>query len=333
MITMQLMKRRTTFWIYIFLMMAGLVMNAPQLKAQEHGNIEESLAATYYQKGEFDKAGMLYKKLLDANPGNTFYYDSYLNCLLNLKDYKTAEKELSRLIKKSGKASLFYKVDLGYVYKLDGDEKKSDKEFDDIIDNMVADQTRIEATAAAFSRRDLNEYMIKTYTEGRNILHDNNVFSLPLAMLYKAQKDYQSMFNEYMAMLDANPYDFESVRNYIQDAVMQDEAYEIFRKILLKRAQATPDNIAYNEMLNWLYIQRKDFNSAFIQSKAIDKRLHEGGHRIIDLARIVVDYQDYDLAERMYQYVVDLGNSTPYFVMARRGLLDIRYARITNSAN
>src|SRR3954463_15755308 len=86
------------------------------------GNLDESLAAEYYQKGEYDKAATLYKRLLDGNSESALYYDSYLNCLLKLKDYETAEKELKKLIKKN-QNPLLYQVDLGYVYGLEGNDK------------------------------------------------------------------------------------------------------------------------------------------------------------------------------------------------------------------
>ena len=51
-------------------------------------NLDEALANEYYQRGEYDKAAVLYKKLLDNKPGNKFYYDNYLNSLLFLNQDK-----------------------------------------------------------------------------------------------------------------------------------------------------------------------------------------------------------------------------------------------------
>jgi tetratricopeptide (TPR) repeat protein len=313
-------------------MIFGLFLLSGYVHAQ---NIEETLAAQYYQSGEFDKAATLYKKLLDNNPASNFYYDSYMNCLLNLKDYPTAEKELKKLIKKNSRA-VYLQVDLGYIYTLEGDTKKSKEQFDQIVDDLdsrgnPADENRISAVAATFARRGQTEYAIKTYQKGRKILHDPAAFSLDIAGLYKTAGDYPDMFDEYMRILDANPYDFETVKDYLQETVMQDGPYDIFRKMLLKKVQEKPDNIAYSEMLSWLFIQHKDFNSAFIQSKAIDRKQREGGRKLVELARIVSDNQDYDLAERIYQAVIDQGRDAMYYIPAQQGLLEIRYDRITES--
>ncbi len=297
---------------------------------QAQVSIDESLAAQYFQSGEYDKAAALYKKLLDKNPASAFYYDSYLNSLIALKDFNTAEKEIKKIIKKSAEP-LKYNVDLGYIYTLKGEEKKARSQFDEIVSGLQPNQELIQRTATAFARREQTEYIIKTYEQGRKLLKDDFSFVYELATLYKAAGNYQKMFDEYMRVLDANPYEFETVKDYMQEVVMQDAPYEIFKKTLLRKVQAQPDNIAYTEMLNWLFVQRKDFTSAFIQSKAMDKRQKEGGRRLIELARIVAAYQEYELAERIYQSVIEQGENAVYYVPAQRGLLDIKYTKVTQS--
>jgi tetratricopeptide (TPR) repeat protein len=308
-----------------------LVVLPGKLLAQT--NIDETLASEYYQKGEFDKAAMLYKKLMDNFPKNAAYYDSYFNCLLNLKDYASAEKELKKLTRKKSENSLKYEVDLGYIYGLDKQQEKQKKEYDRIIDGLRPNADQVEKVAFAFKRRDQVDYAIKTYERGRKLLKDNSAFSIELANLYKDDNDYQKMFDEYMTILDNNPYDFETVKDFMQDAVMKDEAYDIFKKLLLKRAQAHPDNYVYADMLGWLYMQRKDFYSAYIQAKSVDKRLHEGGRRLVDLAKVVAGYRDFDLAEKIYGSVVEQGPEAAYYIMAKRGILDLKYNKITQSGS
>jgi tetratricopeptide (TPR) repeat protein len=294
------------------------------------GNLDEALAAEYYQKGDYDKAATLYKRLLDDNNNSAFYYESYLNCLLKLKDYETAEKELKKLAKKS-RTPLIYQIDLGYIYGLKGDEKKATDQFEDIIEDMAPTEESIRSTAAAFQRREKWDYAIKTFEEGRKKLREPSAFIYDLSRLYGASKSYANMFDEYMRLLEINPYEFENVKEALQEVVMQDEPYDLFKKILLKKTQTDPDNLAYSDMLSWLFVQRKDFGSAFIQAKAIDKRQKEGGRRLIELARIVANYGEYELAERIFQSVIDQGMEAAYYVPAQRGMLDIKYARITQT--
>ena len=329
-------KLRFTLMRYILvLFLAGAFVVAMPGKATAQVNIEESLAAQYYQTGEFAKAAVLYKKLMDNAPDNVLYYDSYLNCLIALKDYKTAEKDLKKLVKKRNSAnSLKYAVDLGYIYGLDSMDREKDAEYDKIINSLHADDDQVQATAAAFIHRDQKDYAIKAYERGRKLLHKEDAYSMELGDLYSQTKDYQHMFEEYLQVLDKDPFQAqEIVQNYMQDAVNNDQAYEILKKMLLKRAQAQPDNLVYTNMLRWLFIQRKDFYSAYIQAKALDKKMHGGGQLLVELAQVVTQYRDFDLAQKIYQAVIDQGQESPFYIPARQGLLDISYIKITQSAN
>src|SRR5690606_34599025 len=63
----------------------------------------------------------------------------------------------------------------------------------------------------------------------------------------------------------------------------ENEANAVFRKQLLKRSQEN-QNILYNEMLSWLFMQQGEYAKAFIQEKAIFRRSGENLGRIIQLA-------------------------------------------------
>ncbi|MCX6352764.1 MAG: hypothetical protein NTX03_13040 [Bacteroidetes bacterium] len=302
------------------------------LQATAQGNLDESLASEFYGKGEFDKAALLYKKLLDNNPANAFYYDNYLSCLLNLKDYKTAEREIKKLIKRNNDITRF-QVDLGYIFSLENNEKDMKKVWDDVIQKIPPDEERIGYTANLFASRKANEYVLKTWLQGRKLFQSDVAFTQEIASIYRDKKEYQKMIDEYMNLFDKNPLDFDALKDGLQEEMAVDEPYDIFRKVLLKRIQEHPENINYSEMLSWLFMQHKDFNAAYIQAKAIDKRLKEGGRRLIELAKITTDYQQFDLSAKIYQSIIDEGAGAMYFVPAQRGLLDIRYARVTRTGS
>ena len=302
------------------------------LQAKAQGNLDESLAQEFYGKGEFDKAALLYKKLLDNNPANAFYYDNYLSCLLSLKDYKTAEREIKKLIKKNNDITRF-QVDLGYIFSLENNEKDMKKVWDDVVQRIPPDEERIGYTANLFASRKAHEYVLKTWLQGRKLFQSDIAFTQEIAGIYRDKKEYQKMIDEYMNLFDKNPLDFDALKDGLQEEMAVDEPYDIFRKVLLKRIQEHPENINYSEMLSWLFMQHKDFNAAYIQAKAIDKRLKEGGRRLIELAKITTDYQQFDLSAKIYQSIIDEGAGAMYFVPAQRGLLDIRYARVTRTGS
>ena len=92
------------------------------------------LAYQYYQSGEYDKAITLYKELNKKSVYNA-YFTTYLNCLLQIEDYKEAEKLVARIVKKFPK-SLHYKVDYGFVQKKNNKVNKAKQNYQSAIDGL-----------------------------------------------------------------------------------------------------------------------------------------------------------------------------------------------------
>jgi len=325
------MKNKQVLVIVMMLFFSAFVAKA-QIDGSGHTfNLNENLAAQYYNTGEFDKAAELYKTLLENNSGSVDYYDLYLDCLLKLKDYANAEKEIKKLLKKD-KTNINLQIDLGYVYGLDGQDKNSKQLYDKVVENMDGSPEMTEQVSAAFQRRELKDYEIKTYLKARKKNGEKLDYAYELADLYQQTVDNEKMIDEYLNLLGSNSFDFDKVKEKMQEAVAQDATFEVLKKQLLKKIQAEPDNTQYADLLTWLFVQRKDFSAALIQTKSLDRKLKEGGRRLVDLAHIMIDYHQYDLAEKAYQDVLDQGTDAFFYIPAEKGMLDLRYLKITQTS-
>jgi tetratricopeptide (TPR) repeat protein len=291
---------------------------------------EEQLAAQYYENEEFDKAVVLYEELLTKNPASVYYYDNYLGSLLALKEYKEAEKMIKRQVKRFPN-SYNYKVDVGYLYKLEGNVSDSKRQFDNTLKQSPSEPEDLNDLANAFLKREEWDYALQVYQKARRVLRNENAFSMELASLYGQKGDLASMYEEYLNALQNNNEYSEVVQNNIQNSVSNEKDFEVLKGLLLKRIQSSPDKTVYSEMLIWLFVQNKDFNGAFMQSRALDKRFKEGGFRIMELANLCISNEKYDAAEQCYQYIVGLGKSNSYYLQARLGLLEVKNKKILSS--
>jgi len=294
---------------------------------------DEQLAAQYYQNGEFDKAADLYEKLFNKT-GNPFFYNFYLNSLLELKEYKTAEKTVKKIIKKFPD-DLRYPVDLGYVYLQSNEPDKAKKEFEGAINKLGPDQQQIFNLASAFITRQQLDYAISAYQKGRKLLKDIYPFNFELADLYNAKMDYVSMVNEYLDVLQLNDSYLQSVQNALQTSIGEDtkgKKSEILKNQLIKRTQSQPDKQVYADMLIWMYVQEKDFEAAFLHTKALDKRLKMDGGKLMALATLAVTNQNYGVAVKCYEYVITKGPQNYYYTNSKMELLNVLNQKITSSA-
>ncbi len=57
-------------------------------------------------------------------------------------------------------------VDLGYMYQLQGEQRKADRLFNKIIKDLIPERNRIAVTANAFRSRNLDSYALEAYNFG-----------------------------------------------------------------------------------------------------------------------------------------------------------------------
>lgn len=315
----------------VFICCVALLFSTFSLQAQTDKN--EQLALQYFTSGEFDKALDLYEKLFDHNPDELNYYQHYLECLLNTKDFKTAEK-LAKKQAKRNPQELQYRVDVGRVYKSADEKDKAKKEFEAIINSLPADQNQVINLARYFLDLGETDFAMKTYLRGRKLVGEQYGFNFEIAELYNQKGDFENMILEYLSVLEINNSYLQSVQNALQTSIGEDEGgkkNKLLKTQLLKKIQANPANSVFSEMLIWLYVQEKDFESAFIQTKALEKRQHQDGSRILALSTLARSNKDYDVAVKCYQYLIDQGKSSGNYLNAKMELVSTLTTKITEN--
>jgi tetratricopeptide (TPR) repeat protein len=295
---------------------------------------DEQLAAQYFQNKEFDKAVILYEKLFAKKPGPLFY-NSYLDCLLELKDFNKAEKLVKKQIRQVNNPAK-YQVDLGYVYLKSENQSKSKDQFESIIKELQPIPQQITDLANAFIDRGEIDYAIETYKKGRKLIKSGVYFNVPLAEIYEKKFDYQNMMIEFTDLLEYGDIPMETVQNLIQNTLTNDadnKKSDILKTILLKRVQKNPDNTMYSDMLMWISIQQKDFENALTQAKSLDKRLKQNGERVLNVARLSVSNRSFETAIKAYEYLVGKGPESYYYLVGKIELLNVKYQKIISSFN
>lgn len=307
-----------------------LVFSFFAIKAQP--GTEQSLAVQYYNNEEYDKAVELFEKLYDKNPSSNIIYRYYYNTLLKLKEFTKLEKMLKKNIKNQPQEA-FYLVDLGNVFKEKGDVKAAEAEFTKAIKALVPAESQIQQTAAAFQNYNQTEYAIKAYEAGQQLMRNPTAFAYDLAVLYEKTGANDKAINQYLNYVAYNPAQVQSVQNRLQESLTNPAVFSAFKDELLTRVQSNNAPMVYSDLLIWAFVQRKDFRSAYIQTKAIDKRLNENGWRVMELARSAVAEKQYDAAIDAFQYVMDKGKGSPNYMAAKQELLQAKKLKITNAGN
>lgn len=289
---------------------------------------DEQLAKQYFQNKEYDKALDYYEKLYNKKSTQQ-YFSPYLNCLLELKEYKRAEKLTKKQIKQN-QQNPEYNVDLGIVYTYAEEPGKANDTWNQAI-RAIKQDDQVFAVAKAFIAIKQYDYAVEAYLKGRRITQNDYPYSFELADVYALKGDKMARINEFLDILDKDESYIQSVQNSLQTSFGNDadtKQNELLKTELLKRIARRPDRTIFSELLIWMQIQQKDFDGAFVQAKALDNRKREEGARLMDLARLAAQNESYDVAIKAYQYVIEKGANGYYYPDARIGLLDVFYQKV-----
>ena len=302
--------------------------NPPVLPFQinANDNTDDQLANQFFQNKEYGKAAEIYDRLYEKKPtSNNYFY--YLFCLIEIREYSKAEK-LIKSARKADKDALKYTVDLGYLYFREGDPDKSKKSYEEALKKLPGNQQQVFDLANAFLTRNENDYAIRTYLKGRQLLNNSYPFSFELASIYERIGDFMSMLGEYFILLESNKSYLQTIEDRLQNTLSNDvdgSRNEMFRKYLLEKAQKEPDKSWYSEMLWWYSVQEKDFGMALIQAKSLDRRMKEDGNRVFQLAQLCTSNEDYASAIDAYKYLITKGKEFPFYFSSRSELLKTRF--------
>ena len=202
-----------------------------------------------------------------------------------------------------------------------------------MLKDLPADKNGIQSVANAFLYRGQTDYAVATYTKGSKLL--DYPFYMELGNLYRQTRNFSQMVEAYLDCVDYDYFTLTTVQSRLQSVLADDpdqEISEYLRIALLNRIQKDPQKVYFSEMLMWLSIQNEDFEMALMQAKAIDRRLNEDGHRLIELAEIALMNKDYEVSIDAYKYILKKGSNNFLYLDAKIGLLYAHYLRTIETA-
>lgn len=301
---------------------------------QNQRSQEEQLGIQYYQNGEFEKAAPMFEKVYNANPNSYIYY-YYYQTLLQLGNFKEAEKVVKKQQKKFPTTQR-YKIDLGYVYESAGEQEKADQVYNDAIKDMPAKEPNVRELANAFLARKQYQYAITTLERGRKLLNNQMLFVNELTNVYIQTNRTDMVVEEALRLVsDDVQGKIPDVQKIIQNLLATDEdkqKYEVVKNVLLRKTQENPGNVCYEILLQWVYQLDKNYEDALVLAKAIDRKLKGDGQRVFALAKDANRDKSYDAAIEALDYIIQKGEDNTYYTNAKFLLLDVKYDKLSSTS-
>lgn len=283
----------------------------------------EQLAKNYFDQGEYEKALQTYKNLLKEDPGNPDYFFGLISAHQELENFSEAEKLLLEKVENSANLPTLL-VELGHNYELQRNRGKADLYYEEALKAIEARPNYAYSIAQHFEKYSLLDNAVKAYEIGIKLNPDAN-YNIQLARIYGEQGELEKMFSNYIELVEKNPAFLSSAYQSYSRFISEDPSQEaniIFRKLLLKKLQENQE-VMYNEMLSWLFVQQREFKKAFLQEKAVYRREQAGLGRIIQLA-LMAGEENPDTAMEVLDFIIEEAASEEIKIQAHQRKLDLR---------
>ncbi len=295
------------------------------------GQQKYRLAVEYYNSGEYEKAAQIYESLYKESPNNKSYFNWYIQCLIDLKDYENAGRITQAELKKNPNDVSLY-VTYGNLLERQGFNDKANAEYRKAINNLNPDPTNITNLANNFTNLAKYDLAIETYLKGEKLSNVENLYVYNLADLYRRQGDVKNMIKYYLITVEKEPSSV-NIQTSLQRFLSEDD-YPELQKQLYQKIQEKTDIPHYGELLQWTFTQKKEYDKALRQAKALDRQFEENGNRVFNLADVAFKDKDYNTAIDAYQYIVNNhGRNTSFYLDSKRGLLNSKKAKVTENFN
>ena len=312
-----------------FLLFFCLICANQFLVAQNQIATSIRLAKQAYNNEEFEKAIDYYEDLYKKTNSDT-YYNSLVELYPKADRITDGEKMIKKCIRKFPMRTEFL-VDLGHYYELQEDDASAKKQYEEAISKIDLNniQTRLLANKLKVYKK--YKYIEEAYLKARRINGDNRLFQFELANNYAEQGKTEVMVNEYLTILGENNGYKQTVQNLFQRYLRPDpegKQMAMLREQLLRKIQREPGKEIFSELLIWLYIQDKNFNRAYLQAKALDRRKKENGVRLYNLAQLSLANKEFAVAEKSFNYVISIGEEGAYYEAAKLKMAEVKKLRV-----
>ena len=287
---------------------------------------ENNLANQYFNDGEYEKAAALYKSLYSTNPTIDLYFKRLLECYSSLGNYTEAEATVKKEISKRPKESPLY-VLYAQLLEKQGELEKANKQYKEAIKTLEKDPIQYFKLGGAFLENSKYDLAIEVYEKGNKLTDGAAGFAYNLADVYRRKGDIQKMIEYYIEGLENKTIQIASLKNVLI-AYLPKEKYNDLQALIYDKLDKDPQNLDFLNMLQWSFLQKKDFANALRQAKAIDKIKGGNGSDIYELSLIIENENDFKTAIEGFSYLKELGENSAYYLDAERQILICRRNQI-----
>jgi tetratricopeptide (TPR) repeat protein len=294
---------------------------------------DNRLALEYYRAGEFDKAAELYTKLFEES-GSRTHLDYLITSLIETQQYSQASRIVRQQLRRSPD-NLVYYVDLGLIFRHEGQRPKADEQFAEAVKKLGRDRVQASQLGQKFIKESEYQFALAVFKKASSMFAGEYGFHTELATVYTMLRDYPNTVAQYLLLLSESEQFAETVQNRLQQLLHTDidgSLAPIIRQQLIEATQKNPREVIFNEMLVWLFVQEGDYSSAYRHASSLDRRLAGDGRLLFDLGELALSGNDFATAALCFSDVIAKEPRSPLYANAHEFYLKAELEMLSQQA-
>ncbi len=296
-------------------------------------NIEANrlrLADSYLNGGDTENALRVYMQIFDSNPSSERAYEG-------LKTILYQENRFDELLSKSlayekySKNFEIYSL-IGELYYAKGKIDSSRHYWNVGLSKFPKSKETYSSLSLIQNKVGLYNEAVKTLLDGRKRLSDQNLFADELSKMYIASNDYKNGIVEIIKLLYVTMRP-EQAQGRIYALMENKESKEYISQYLKNLYEENQNDLHVLQIYSWFLREIGKSDEALKLVEKIDDLSNANGREIYTFAVTAMNDEEYDLALKSYQILIDEGNSKEnrYFSSALFNYAKTLDSRLENS--
>jgi tetratricopeptide (TPR) repeat protein len=312
---------RKIFAIIVVTLLAGKVFSQ---SADEMNKLR--IAQALEQAGEYDKALGFYRQLHLLAPDNFVYFDGLRRTYMSLKKYDDAKALLQERLKNEP-ANVVLMCQLADVYykamqssamgsSITGQDSAMIV-WDEALTIDPKNPNTYRAVAASMADDRAFDNAIEAYRKGESAMNSPTMFVNDIARLYFLNANYRESLHELLKILDVQRTSATVTNIEVGLGVYSSskEALDQFTDEMKREVADHPDDFEYRQLLAFLFMETKDYSSAYATYKWLDEhspltgQAGSSGTQLLQFADRAYNDEAYEAAGDAYKEVSSLSKN------------------------
>lgn len=292
----------------IFTILLSLVFWSliPRQAEAQLGN-EFQIANRFMQQQNYEAALPIFQKLVTENPDEFYFFDRFIECYIQLKEYDKALEAISEL-KPSNGLNPQSKVIEGQLYHFKGDSATA---YSIWSSNLTVNSRNLQLyISTANTMSELKEFSkaIEVLRSAREVFNNPQLFFSDISNTLLQAGNYEGAIEEWIKWLIAQPDQISNIQRTLlrfNDPLLNDiTILEIDDKL----NEIAINDPAYSILFRfqiWLLQENKLYRRALASATAFESSTSNFNYSLFQLGRSLRRNKEYELATQAFYYYIN----------------------------